>query len=90
MNSLPEKKVPLRRCCGCFEMKPKRDLIRAVRSPEGAVSLDKTGKANGRGAYLCADAECLKKLRKKRGLDRSFKCTVPVEVYEALEAQLDE
>ena len=71
-------------------MKPKRELIRVLRSPEGDISLDKTGKANGRGAYLCANAECLKTLKKRRGLDRSFKCTVPVEVYEALEAQLHE
>ena len=87
-QSLPEKKTPMRRCCGCYEMKPKRTLIRAVRSPEGVISLDKTGKANGRGAYLCPDAECFKKLKKRRGLDRAFKCPVPAEVYEALENEL--
>ncbi|MCL2530950.1 MAG: YlxR family protein [Oscillospiraceae bacterium] len=79
-----------RRCCGCYEMKPKRELIRVVRSPEGNFMLDKTGKQNGRGAYLCQDATCLQTLRKKRGLDRSFKCSVPSEVYDALEAQLHE
>jgi len=80
----------MRKCLGCNEMKPKRELIRAVRSPEGAVSLDRTGKANGRGAYMCPDPECFKKLRKRRGLERAFKCQVPVEVYEALEAQLEQ
>ena len=84
----PERKIPLRRCVGCYEMKPKRDLVRVVKSPEGAISLDKTGKANGRGAYMCPDAECLKKLKKRRGLDRAFKCAVPQEVYEGLEGQL--
>ena len=88
-SNLPRKKAPLRRCCGCFEMKPKRELIRAVRSPEGTVSLDKTGKANGRGAYLCPDAECFKKLKKKRGLDKAFKCQVPAEIYEKLEEELE-
>jgi len=88
-SNLPQKKAPLRRCCGCFEMKPKRELIRAVRSPEGTVSLDKTGKANGRGAYLCPDAECFKKLKKKRGLDKAFKCQVPAEIYEKLEEELE-
>lgn len=79
-----------RRCCGCYAMKPKRELIRIVRNPEGNFALDKTGKQNGRGAYLCQDALCLQTLRKKRGLDRSFKCSVPAEVYDALEAQLHE
>jgi len=90
MRELPPKKVPLRRCCGCYEMKPKRELIRAVRSPEGDVTLDTTGKTPGRGAYLCHSAECLKKCAKKKGLNRAFKCTVPAQVYEALEEQLDE
>jgi predicted RNA-binding protein YlxR (DUF448 family) len=87
MNEHP-KKIPLRKCLGCNEMKPKRELIRVVRSPEGTVALDKTGKANGRGAYLCPSAECLKKLRKRKGLERAFKCQVSPEVYEALEASL--
>ena len=83
-----EPKVPLRRCCGCNEMKPKRELIRVVRSPAGTIALDLTGKANGRGAYLCPDAECLKRLRKRRGLERAFKCPVPPEVYMGLEEEL--
>jgi len=78
----------MRKCLGCNEMKPKRELIRVVRSPEGAISLDKTGKANGRGAYLCPSAECLKKLRKRKSLERAFKCQIPAEVYEGLEGAL--
>ena len=70
-------------------MKPKRELIRVVKSPEGVFSLDRTGKANGRGAYMCPDPACFKKLRKRRGLDRAYKCAVPGEVYEALERELE-
>jgi len=84
-----ERKVPLRKCLGCNEMKPKRELIRVVRSPEGAISLDKTGKANGRGAYVCPNAECLKKCAKRKSLQRAFKCAVPDEVYAGLEASLE-
>lgn len=82
------KKIPLRRCLGCYEMKPKQSLIRAVRSPEGQVSLDTTGKANGRGAYLCPDPDCLQKLRKRRGLERAFQCAIDPAVYAALEEAL--
>lgn len=70
-------------------MKPKRDLIRVVRSPEGVIALDKTGKSNGRGAYICPDPACFKTLKKRRGLERSFKCPVDGSVYEALEAALE-
>ena len=83
-----EKKQPMRKCLGCNGMKPKRGLVRAVRSPEGAISLDRTGKANGRGAYMCPDPACFKKLKKRRGLDRAYKCAVPAEVYDALEGEL--
>ena len=78
----------MRKCLGCNEMKPKRELIRVVRSPEGVISLDKTGKANGRGAYVCPDPECLKKLKKRKSLARAFKCAVADEVYEGLEGEL--
>ena len=88
MNDLPPKKVPMRKCLGCNEMKPKRELIRVVRSPEGVISLDKTGKANGRGAYVCPDAACLKQCAKRKSLQRAFKCQVPSEVYEGLEGEL--
>ncbi len=82
------KKIPLRQCVGCREMKEKRELIRVVKSPEGEVSLDFKGKKPGRGAYLCPNAECLKRARKARALERAFETALPVEVYEALETQM--
>lgn len=82
------KKIPMRQCVGCREMKEKRELIRVVKSPEGEVSLDFKGKKPGRGAYLCPNAECLKRARKARALERAFETALPVEVYEALETQM--
>lgn len=82
------KKIPQRQCLGCREHRPKRELIRVVRSPEGVISLDGRGKKPGRGAYVCPEAACLKKIRRSRALERAFSCTVPEEVYDALEAQL--
>lgn len=82
------KKIPLRQCVGCREMKPKPELIRVVKSPEGEVSLDFRGKKPGRGAYVCPQAECLKKARKSRALERAFSAPLPDEVYEALEKQM--
>ena len=82
------KKIPMRQCLGCREMKPKRELIRVVRAPEGGVSLDFHGKKPGRGAYLCPNPDCLKRVRKSRGLERSFKGKVPQEVYEQLAEQV--
>ena len=82
------KKIPQRKCVGCGEMKSKKELIRVVRSPEGDISLDLTGKKAGRGAYLCADPECLKKAEKGRRLERSFECAVSPEVYASLAAAL--
>lgn len=84
-----QKKIPMRQCLGCREMKPKRELIRAVRSPEGEISLDFKGKAPGRGAYICPDAQCLKKAIKARALERAFSAPVPPEVYEKLTAQME-
>ncbi len=81
------KRVPLRKCTGCGEMKPKRDLVRVVRNKEGVISLDLTGKKPGRGAYLCKDPECLKKARKARRLERALSCPIPEEVYAALEKE---
>ena len=83
------KKIPMRQCTGCREMKPKRELIRVVRSPEGAVSLDFRGKAPGRGAYVCRNMACLKKAIKSRALERAFSAAIPPEVYEALTAQME-
>lgn len=82
------KKIPLRQCVGCREMKEKRALIRVVKSPEGEVSLDFRGKKPGRGAYLCPDPECLKRARKSRALERAFSQALPPEVYEGLEEQM--
>ena len=84
------KKIPLRQCLGCREMKPKKELIRVVRSPEGQVSLDFKGKKPGRGAYVSPSPECLKKARKARALERAFTAPMPDEVWEELEAQMKE
>ena len=84
------KKIPLRQCLGCREMKPKRELIRAVRSPEGEVSLDFRGRKPGRGAYVCPNPECLKKARKARALERACSCQIPEEVWDALEREMQE
>lgn len=85
---MKQRKLPLRKCLGCGEVKDKRELIRVVKSPDGEISLDLTGKKAGRGAYICADASCLSKARKAKRIDRAFDCTVPDEVYEAMEREL--
>ena len=82
------KKIPMRQCLGCREMKPKKELIRVVKSPEGEISLDFKGKKPGRGAYVCPNPECLKKARKARALERAFETAIPPEVYDAMEAEL--
>lgn len=84
------KKIPMRQCLGCREMKPKKELIRVVRSPEGAVSLDFRGKLPGRGAYVCPNSACLAKARKAKALERAFSAPLPAEVWEGLEAQMKE
>ena len=78
------KKIPMRQCAGCREMKPKNQMVRVVRSPQGEISLDFRGKAPGRGVYVCPDPECLKKAQKTRALERSLDTAIPLEVYEAL------
>ena len=78
------KKLPMRQCAGCREMKPKNHMVRVVRSPQGEISLDFRGKAPGRGVYVCPDPECLKKAQKTRALERSLDTAIPPEVYEAL------
>ena len=82
------KKTPMRLCTGCGEMKPKSELIRIVKTPEGDVVLDKTGRTNGRGAYICKDAQCLKKAEKSKRMDRNLEIKIPSEVYESLEKGL--
>lgn len=85
-----KKKVPMRKCVGCGEMKPKKELIRILRTEEEEFVIDTTGKKNGRGAYLCPQKACLEQAVKNRGLERSFKQAIPQEVYERLEKEMDE
>ena len=85
---MAEKKIPLRKCTGCNEMKPKKQLIRVLKTTEEEIILDKTGKKNGRGAYLCNSLECFKLARKSRGLERSLQVKIPDELYETLEKEL--
>lgn len=82
------KKLPMRTCIGCNEIKPKRELVRVVKTKEGEISLDLTGRKSGRGAYICRDIECLKKARKARRLEKSFGCKIEDEVYNSMEAEL--
>ena len=84
------KKVPLRQCIGCQEMKSKKEMIRVIKTAEEEIMLDATGRKNGRGAYLCPSMECLKKAVKGKGLERSFKMAIPKEVYETLEKEMEE
>ena len=84
-----QKKIPLRQCLGCREMKPKRELIRVVRSPDGVISLDFKGKANGRGAYLCPNADCLKKALKSKALERAFQTSIPETVLDRLREEME-
>ncbi len=84
------KKVPQRQCVGCREMKPKQELIRVVRGPDGAISLDPTGKKPGRGAYVCREGDCLRRAQKSRALERAFSSQIPPEVYEELIRQRGE
>ena len=83
------RKIPMRECAGCGEMKNKRGLIRIVRDKDGVFSIDRTGKKAGRGAYLCPNPECLQKAQKQKGLERSFKQAIPPSVIEQLKAELD-
>lgn len=82
------KKISMRKCTGCGEMKPKKELVRVVKSPEGEISLDLTGKKNGRGAYVCKDAACLKKAQKAKRIERAFDCAIPDEIFEKMEQEL--
>ena len=86
---MAEKKIPLRKCTGCNEMKPKKELIRVLKTTEEEIILDKTGKKNGRGAYLCNSLECFKQARKTKGLERSLQIKIPDDIYETLEKELN-
>ncbi len=83
------KKIPMRQCIGCGEMIPKKDMIRVIKTSSGDILLDKTGRQNGRGAYICNNKECLIKARKNKGLERSFKQQIPPDVYDSLEKEFD-
>ena len=83
------KKIPMRQCLGCNEHKPKIELLRVVRSPEGEISLDFKGKKSGRGAYICRDVKCLRRARKSRRIDRNLDCEIPEAVYDAMEAEME-
>ena len=80
----------MRQCVGCQEMKSKKEMLRVLKTAEGKIILDATGRKNGRGAYLCFSKECLKNARKNRGLERSLKISIPSEVYDGLEKELSE
>ena len=83
------KKIPMRKCVGCQEMKNKKEMIRVLKTAEDEIVLDVTGKKNGRGAYICFSRECLEKARKNHGLERSLKAAIPDEVYDSLEKEFD-
>lgn len=89
MSMTTNKKVPLRKCVGCGEMKSKKEMMRVLKTTEGEFVLDATGKKNGRGAYLCFSKECLEKAVKSKGLERSFQQSIPKEVFEKLEKEME-
>lgn len=87
---MKQKKIPQRMCLGCSETKNKKDLIRVVKSPDGEISLDLTGKKSGRGAYVCNDIECLRKARKARRFEKTFSCQISDDIYNAMEKELSD
>ena len=89
MSNTTVKKIPTRRCSGCGEHFPKNTLIRVLRTPEGEVTLDLTGKKSGRGAYICKNAACFKKARKTRRIETSLECQISEELYNRMEEELD-
>ena len=89
-NNGPVKKVPERMCTGCKVHKPKKELIRVVKAPDGEISVDFHGKKSGRGAYVCPSMECLKKARKSRALERALELAIPETMYDAMEAQMEQ
>lgn len=84
-----QKKIPMRQCLGCREQKPKKELIRVVRSPEGTITLDFRGKLSGRGAYVCPKPDCLNKAVKAHALERALSCPIPDEIYQRLSEQME-
>jgi len=90
MKATAKKKIPQRKCLGCNESFPKKELIRVVRTPEGKIELDFIGKKSGRGAYICKKVSCFKKARKGKRFDKSLECEIPEEIYAELEAELND
>lgn len=84
------KKIPMRMCLGCSEMKPKKELVRVVKSKEGEISLDLTGKKAGRGAYICRDVNCFEKARKSKRFEKSFSCRIDDEIYDSMKEELSD
>ncbi len=85
---MTNKKIPMRQCVGCGEMKAKKELLRVIKDQDGQIFLDETGKKNGRGAYVCKNMDCLARAKKRGGLERSFSMKIPEEVYAALEEEM--
>ncbi|HEX3039672.1 MAG TPA: YlxR family protein [Caproiciproducens sp.] len=85
-----QKRVPMRMCTGCGEMKTKKELVRVVKSPEGEISLDLTGRKPGRGAYVCKSIDCLRAARKARRFEKAFSCKIPDEVYDRMEEEISQ
>ncbi len=88
-KAMTNKKIPMRQCVGCREMKSKRELIRIIRTAEDEILVDATGKKNGRGAYICPNRECLEKAIKSKGLERSLKMAVPQKIYEDFAKEME-
>lgn len=86
---MQQKKVPMRKCIGCNEMKPKKELVRIVKSPEGEISVDLSGKKNGRGTYICPCADCLKKAQKGQRIEKAFSCRIDAGIYDALLGEIE-
>ncbi|WP_114299159.1 RNase P modulator RnpM [Anaerobacterium chartisolvens] len=87
---MKQRKIPMRMCLGCQEMKPKKELIRIVKNKENEISVDFTGKKPGRGAYMCKELSCFEKARKAKRLEKAFECAISQEIYETLKSQLEE
>lgn len=87
---MKQKKLPLRKCLGCGESKPKKELVRVVKSPEGEISLDLSGKKPGRGAYICRNVDCLLKAKKAKRIERAFECAIPDSIYNSMESELSD
>ncbi|MCR5823316.1 MAG: YlxR family protein [Lachnospiraceae bacterium] len=86
---MADKKIPMRKCTGCGAQKSKKEMIRVLKTPEGEIKIDKTGRANGRGAYICDSAECLKKARRSGGIAKSLSVAIPDEVYDELIKEME-